>query len=65
MSVAGWDGGDRLTICWWVELCHGVFGGVAAFVGVPIVLHVGEDVAGEADHCGFVWDDPTTRGTHL
>ena len=37
-----------------VELRHGSFGEVAAFVGLPFIVGVGQDGADEADDGGFV-----------
>ena len=50
MSVAGCELGDELSIALGVEQRHRAFGEVAAIAGLPLVVHVGEDCADEADH---------------
>ena len=40
------------------ELCHGFFGKVPASGGLPFVVHVSENSAGEADSRGGLEEDP-------
>ena len=47
--VAGVVGGNRLSIADGLELRHGCLGEVAAFAGLPLVGHVGQDSADQAD----------------
>ena len=44
------------------DLGHGFFGEVAAFVGGPFVVAVGQNGADEADDGGFVGEDPNDSG---
>ena len=63
MSSRRVDSGDDSSIAGWVELRHRVFGEVAAFAGLPLVVHVGEDGADEADHGRFVREDADHPGS--
>jgi hypothetical protein len=42
-----------------------LFGEVAAFAGLPLVVYVGEDGADEADHGRLVREDPDHPGSPL
>ena len=44
------------------DLGHGFFGEVAAFVGGPFVVGVGQDGSDQADHSGFVGEDTHDAG---
>ena len=46
----------------WVELCHGLFGEVAAVGDLPFVVDVSQHGADEADHGRFVWEDADHPG---
>jgi hypothetical protein len=62
MSVASRDGGDGSSITDRVDLGHGAFGEVAAVGDLPLVVHVGQDGADEADHGWLVGEDPHHPG---
>jgi hypothetical protein len=47
----------------WVELCHGLFGEVAAVGDLPFVMHVVQDGADQPDDGGLVWEDSHHSGT--
>ena len=60
--VAALDGSDGSSIAGRVELRHGVFGEVAAFAGLPFVVHVAQDGADEADDGRLVREDADDSG---
>ena len=63
--LAAVDRGDGASIAVGVEQRHGSFGEVAAVAGLPLVVHVGQDGADEADHGGGVGEDPDDAGSAL
>src|SRR4051794_14211282 len=65
MSVAGLDRGDEASITGGVELGNGGLGEVAAVGDLPLVVHVGEHGADEADHGGLVGENPDDAGAAL
>ena len=65
MLAAGGELGDGVSIALGVEDRHRAFGEVAAVAGLPFVVGVGEDGADEADHGGFVREDPHDAGASL
>jgi hypothetical protein len=55
--VAAVEFGDVASIALGVELRHGGVGAVATVGCLPLVVHVGEHGADEADHGRFVGED--------
>jgi hypothetical protein len=62
--LLGRDGGD-ISVLLIGSVVHGVFGQVAAFAGLPLVMHVGEDGADETDDRRFVREDAHDSGSRL
>jgi hypothetical protein len=56
--VAPVEFGDVASIALGVELRHGAVGEVATVGCLPLVVHVGEHGADDADHGRFVGEDP-------
>src|SRR4051812_48683569 len=61
--LAAVDRGEVVSIAGWCELSHGPLGQVAAFAGLPLVVHVGEDRADEPDDGGVVGEDADDPGS--
>ena len=57
--------GDSLIVVGLADLGHGFFGKIAAFVGGPLVVGVGQDGSDEADDGGFVGEDAHDAGAAL
>ena len=63
--VAVGDGDHGASIALGVQDCHGGFGEVAAFVGGPFVVGVGDYGADEADDGGLAGEDADDSGSAL
>ena len=51
---AAFDSGDESSIAVGVQQRHGALGEIAALVGLPLVVGVGQDRADQADDGGFI-----------
>ena len=59
---AAFDSGDESSIAVGVQQRHGALGEIAALVGLPLVVGVGQDGADQADDGGFIREDADDPG---